>query len=201
MRTIIECPGCSKPVWIRTFMCPNCNLILKDHESLKSKRNLRVVELAATGKYTLQRLADTFHVSRERIRQIYKRYTGKRFQERLALDHAKIVKRKELEAAEKELHKKDIIFYCFNCHSPVSREERKGGTRKFCKKCQELYRGDGRDLSITKLCKGCGTPFHPFRSAGYPNSNKSKGIFHSKDCYQESRDFMGGYTLSGRKKT
>lgn len=181
-------------------MCPFCKFILKDQEAPRIKRNTRIVELAATGKYTLQRLADTFHMSRERIRQIYKRHTGKRFRERINFDHAKIVKRQKIEAAEKELHKKDIIFYCFNCHRPVTREERKGGTRKFCKDCQNIYRGDGRDLSITKICKGCGTPFHPFRSAGYPNNNKSKGIYHSKDCYQESRGFMGGHTLSGRKK-
>ena len=128
---------------------------------------------------TLVSVGDELGISRERVRQIFKKITGRGWG----------IQRR---TTERELRDKawmdTVIFACRQCGREVNRRFRlENGYKKssvFCSdKCRGIY--NRRDFKVTKICVRCGKGFHPFRNWDSP-SNRSKALFCSQDCYWEA---------------
>lgn len=129
-----------------------------------------LIEEAKTGLFTLQQLGDKWHITRERVRQIYKDRTGKAFT--VNLDH----KRQEREIAH-QARLDSFHFNCRYCEKPVTYQE---GGWLWCRNCRQ-NKNKVRDPRIIKICQQCGKEFHPSRTA--------KPIFCSRECYRKSDNY------------
>lgn len=144
--------------------------------SPKGERNKHLVSVAGSGNYTLEELGKMFGITRERVRQIYKKCTGKDFS-------ARRDRNRKLKNILKVRRGNAIMFNCQSCGSPVSKNQG-SRLRKYCRKCRDAMLKDGRDRLITLSCSRCGTKYHPFRSSSFLNIDTN---FCSADCYSKFR--------------
>jgi CRISPR/Cas system CSM-associated protein Csm2 small subunit len=138
-------------------------------------RNAEMIKMYDSGEYTLQAIASKYHISRERVRQIYKRITGK------PSDIYRATQRYEKITA-KEKHDKKIKFHCALCHTPVTYGEK--SKRLYCGECRATMLISQRDATRTSICKACGASFHPFRYLSGNTKAKGVGLFCSMACYR-----------------
>ena len=135
---------------------------------------------AATGTYTLQEIGEKYGISRERVRQVWKRAKGYGFDaHRLRLKH--------LWELSHEEHLKEIKFVCTGCEKPITFKEGFHKS-KYCNDCRILYTTINIDLSRWHICKTCGIKFRPkVRFAHHRNPKtyhgRYRGYFCSKKCY------------------
>ena len=134
-------------------------------------RNTYIVNTLLRGNYTLQKVADDVGLTRERIRQIYKKETGRRYVDR-RIKHRKdsiIAKLKYLEA---------VKFDCVYCGQPVIRRDA-GSSTKFCPDCRvATLMGSARDINKIVVCKYCKVEYHPYRNWRHQGSS-----YCSRECY------------------
>lgn len=143
-------------------------------------RERQIVFLMNTGLFTLERVGKLYGISRERIRQIYKKKIGT----------SHIEKRDRLfqPQIQKEIKKllKSVKFHCVACKKPVTYEKARN-SYSLCKNCRKIQVIEQRNPYITLICTKCGKSYHPLRNYLYFPLNKIKhekwGNFHSTRCY------------------
>lgn len=174
-----KCPGCHKKILKSYKRCPLCReFIHKENYRGNLKRNLKIVALADTGKYTLEELGQKFGLTRERIRQIYKAMTGLHYRVRIDKNKVKRV-------VEKKVKMNQVVYNCVGCGIPVKRKYRHG---KYCDYCHILSSIRRRSLLKTFVCVFCGEKYHPIYNYKSPSIMKKKTIgncFCSMDCYSK----------------
>lgn len=135
----------------------------------QTERNIKIVEMMKLGEFTLQEIGDMYGVSRERIRQIYKRHTGEGY--RLRLTNEQKHKLEELNS---------VAFNCVECGNPEHNDIKE--EYKICRECRRKYRKEQRNPYILKKCSYCGDNFHPFRNRG----PKQRNMFCSIRCHWDN---------------
>ena len=139
-----------------------------------------MVSSLLTGAYTLEEIGEKYGITRERVRQIFKRKTG------LPYYHRKLESQKaRVEAYKKEMEA--IKFYCTICDEPVKRKD-SGSLMNHCPECwvKREKIGNLRDIKTTFICDECGDSFHPYRNWRYL---KNKPRFCVNTCYEKAGRF------------
>ena len=137
-------------------------------------RDKRIIEFYDQG-LTLQQTGKIFGVTRERVRQIYLRVTGKAWGDRR---REELRKRRE-KKREAWLHKP--YGWCRQCGIPLVRVNPLHRTFFCSLAC--LKEWNKRDHKIIRICKTCGQGFHPWRTFRW---GRAKGKFCSFACYGKS---------------
>ena len=143
--------------------------------------------MLGTGKYTLEEVANKYDLTRERIRQIWKKNTGRGY-DRYQKYRRQIKEEKEQEFLD------SVKYICLRCGKEVTHRESWGSV--YCFDCrQTMLRGGTRNYRVSKTCLSCSKKFHPWTNANSPSVvNYSKaGQFCSRDCYRKSPAFFGGW--------
>lgn len=154
-------------------------------EIRKEERNKKLVELYDSGLYTLEQVGGMFDISRERVRQIYKRETGKSATIRRET-------KKKVEEIRRQKSLNLVAFKCGACGKPVTHRE-KGRRHSLCESCNYLQNVKQVAIYTTYVCDGCGVSYHPKRtSISYAPTNHKKEYypgkhFHTQECYWEFR--------------
>lgn len=178
MKKIIKriCPQCKEEISKMRKVCNLCNYRIYGAQPQNKSKDIEIVRLLNTGDYTLQAVGDIYNLSRERIRQIYKRETGTPYNRKYGQKRVRLKEQKKIESL------KLIKFNCKGCGKAVTREEARYNL-SYCPDCHYLWKVKRRDPKENRICLNCGVTFHPLRNW------KSVGIsrFHSVKCYQ---DFM-----------
>jgi len=135
-----------------------------------------VLRLCRSGQFTLAEIGKMCGgITRERVRQIYKKMTGSPYRVHINAIRAR-------NAAKKEKYLDSVSFHCQRCKRPVLHRGRTRGGKKFCLECSHLRKSKQLNLNITNICKTCYMPFHPH--PGTPNQK-----YHNRNCYLQSRTF------------
>lgn len=150
----------------------------------KQERNDQLVKLALTGVYSLKDLSNMFDITRERVRQIYKKATGKKFTVRLEA-------RRNLRKARLARLLNLVAFNCKACKRPVRYGE-KSKRKVLCNECN--YRSSVQQIAIYNVCTcdNCGKEYNPKRTVlrqhkQAQKEGKSLGTFCTTKCYREFR--------------
>lgn len=179
------CFSCGEKIPKQTKRCRNCNIYQYSHVGSQLPSNperiKEIVKFVESGQYTLQQVADKYNLSRERIRQIYKRETKKSTQNYRNQKKTKSLQERE---EKRKIREQQVKFLCQGCKTPVFNIE---GVRLkiFCSKCSQLNY-EQREVGITVTCDGCGEKFHPYKGRRYINL---KSHFHDQECYKNSEAF------------
>lgn len=141
-----------------------------------------LMKMANENKYTLQQLGDVFGITRERVRQIYKKLTGKSYGvER----RKKILSLSDIAAQQnlKRLEEPKICPACKKEYFPRTLHQ------KMCLDCRLLIKGN-RDPYTWCKCLYCGKDFHPIRTWRFVPALKNKYCsqehYMLSDQYQEN---------------
>jgi hypothetical protein len=143
----------------------------------KAERDKEIVAKLLEGKYTEQEIASLYHISRQRVDQIFNKMTGRTY-----LDRYK--KEKEKRDKDNEIFLNTVKFCCAGCGKPVTYREAQG-RHLLCEACGIKDRKNRRVWGITYVCDWCKTPYHPYASRIYRKKDL-KGTFCSNHCYQAS---------------
>lgn len=150
------------------------------NRSVLDKRNKEIVERVEGGEPPAD-VARFFGMSRERIRQIYKKIVGvnpkdgegnkKKRLSQLIIREAKI---------EEKLSE---TFTCAFCKKAVERRDQPH-FHKYCSDCIIYYKDNNKRLNIRMICSGCGVEYIPYTPSFYnQKNNKQKRGFHNQACY------------------
>lgn len=175
-----SCWNCSGVITLRQHRCPHCHTwVTKDQENqylatIPVKRNEEIITKLKTGNYTLVQLGKEYGISRERIRQIYKRATGERFR-------VGIIKRAEIREQQKSDRLQTIKMNCAGCQKPVTYQEGRG-KKMYCIVCNDLRMNKNRDMKVKKICRNCNKTFSPYSNTNSP-SQRIRGFFCNNLCY------------------
>lgn len=186
---------------IKYVNCPNCNITIPracrkcsfcfrytafDYAALDyptKQRNIQIVAILEQGIYTLDQVGKRFKVSRERVRQVYLKLTGKNYIIRRKKEKQKLEIKRETEFKIKE---NSIKFYCKACKKPETFREA-GRRVHFCFQCRYIQKELLRDPSVKLMCRNCNTAFNPQRNW---KAATTKPRFCSLRCYIQSNDYM-----------
>lgn len=199
----IACENCGKSVPKIVKICPYCGKYrfnFKDTRRYKmlkkflfkdKKKREKIVKYLKRYHPTLETAGKRYGISRERIRQIYKRETGKPYRIRLDTNR----KNKE-EETRKRL--KSVRYHCKACGKAVTYKE---GYHKhfYCNGCHYIRTVLRRDPQKTFICDECGIKYHPLHNwkfLGYENQLR----FHNHRCYEEYMRKYGRPSYTIRKK-
>jgi hypothetical protein len=147
-------------------VCPACGMSqypgVTAAKLVKAKRNEEIAYRLGLGAHTLEDLAKIYGVTRERVRQIYVRETGKQWHQ-----------------VKNTLKRHQPKIYCLWCGIEII-----GQRRKFCTPRHKIkYWAVKRDITITYICTFCGKKFHPYRTSKYGYLKKPvKNHFCSTTC-------------------
>jgi predicted amidophosphoribosyltransferase len=169
----VKCINCQKFILASAKNCPYCGK--NQHPNSNAKRDLLIVKGLEQPFSTLNSIGREYGLTRERIRQIYHRITGKKYTE--------LIKTKSL--ARQKIKNNDMIKsfskFCSACGKPISYEEHvKYPIREFCSDCHYISHTIKRDPKIFIKCDYCGKLFHPFRYKKY--IKPAKNNFCSLSC-------------------
>lgn len=188
---IKRCPHCENlfprtaevpSYWKRRKFCSRrCAWGHQKEQTMKDRDDL-IHEIDA-GLTTLDGAGKKYGISRERVRQIYKKATGKGARNRIKA-------MAEVKEYEKGLRDLEVKVVCERCGTIVLRGEArtKGGGFKYCRDCRELQIYAQRDIRTTFWCETCKEDFHPPRNWRVPKQ-RAKGRFCSMACYMKSYTF------------
>jgi len=164
----------------------------KDNPQSKFDRNQQIIKLAETKIYSGEELARMFGITRERVRQIYKKMTGKA----IGKERQEFFSR--IRSAKKERHLNSVNFTCLVCKKEVTFRENQYGNGKYCKSCISL--SNKYDYTVWVKCSGCGKKFHPFRNHNTPSVIQhltgKYGRFCTRDCYWSYLRKIGNFPSS-----
>lgn len=150
---------------------------------ITERKKEKLLKESATGNFTLEQLGEKYGVTRERIRQIYKKATGLPYRTFILTQRIK----------REELYNKKVKFICGNCEITVLyKDDKRSGASKYCKECRKLETGEiaNVDLKRWHVCKTCGISFHPKFRGIKSGKSKYKGYFCSAKCYFKSPKFQ-----------
>ena len=142
------------------------------------QRDSQIVLRMMKGRHTLEELGKEFGLSRERIRQIYTKKTGKPYQERMH------------QARERKIKAvirfgNEVKFNCKGCGKDIKRKE-VGGSSVYCTDCRlKLVIGSLRDKSVAFICEECGESFNPPRN--WQSQKRYAGKFCNPKCYLKNK--------------
>jgi DNA-directed RNA polymerase subunit RPC12/RpoP len=169
------CPICKKNI-----LSPNASRCKSCAVKLLVKERPEMIKMIKTGKYTLEEIGEVFGVTRERVRQIWKKKTGKPYK-----NHIEYASRIRKEAEQAKLM--EVKFICLSCKKPVLRSVKL--KRSYCNDCAEAYsHTTRRNFRIWHTCRGCGIKFHPWSNFASLSQGRG-GLYHSIQCYLKSRDY------------
>jgi len=136
-------------------------------------RNKYIIEQLNQKLSTMQSLAEEFKISRQRISEIYYKYSGNhrgylKFQKKVQRD---VKKEEKLDSTK---------FNCANCGRKVSYRLSKHKS-KYCDRCHESNDAKQRDLNITLACEVCRKEYHPYRT------KITQHNYCSRECFHQSR--------------
>src|SRR4030067_1500111 len=127
---------------------------------------------------TLQATANELGLTRERVRQIFTKKTGRGWGEDRIAENKTIRGARRLEEVAK------VRGAWKMCRAPLSRAST-GSSHKYCsKKCRKEW--EYLDREVTLRCDNCKEKFNPYRNHKAP-SVRSKKHFCSRACYIEYR--------------
>ena len=164
-------------------VCNFCNYRIYGAEPEHREMDNQIVSMLDTGDYTLEAVGKVVGLTRERVRQIYKRQTGNSYGRKYGLKRVELRKEKFKESL------KEFKFNCKGCKKPVTKGEASHKSQ-FCIACHNIWAIDNRDPKVTKVCIGCGIKFNPLRNWKFAGGGNK---FHSLRCYL---DFMKKNNLS-----
>lgn len=126
-----------------------------------------------------QKVGDMFGITRERVRQIYLKYTGRPAKERMV---------KRLFEEEERLNK--VSFRCLLCGREVT--VREGRNRQhYCSDCVPFSSRGQKRIHARVKCTGCGTRFTPTRNqmVGFTRRDpRYKGhLYHNRKCFLKNQ--------------
>jgi endogenous inhibitor of DNA gyrase (YacG/DUF329 family) len=148
-------------------------------ENPYTTRNKDIVKLLVRGGTTLASVGKLYHLTRERVRQIYNKTVGKPYTENLKRIRKK--KQKQIEKA-REIWLDTVHFYCASCKKPVLNRETKGNKKMIlCDDCRNNPKIEKRSMHFINTCKTCGNEFHPW-------ANNKTMRFCSVRCYHTRRN-------------
>lgn len=114
---------------------------------------------------TLQKMGDEFGITRERVRQILKKFTGENVASK------RIVERKRIREEAREKKGRTVKFICRRCLKPMTYGEAKR-QRFFCSPlCEKKYWTTAR-IGRSK-CDYCGGMYSPYRVRKWMHLNRS----------------------------
>jgi len=169
------CPRCKGVKSYFATLCRSCRTELHDKEY--GERDALIVEFGDKGTKTLSELGEEFGISRERVRQIYFRQTGKPFTSRIL--NVRRIGAAVREGARRRLETSKPVK-CAGCRKPYQRYDFR---QRYCTDCQTIRRNQ-RDPRITLRCFNCKKDFHPLLNAVYSLQNRAK--FCTIACYTSS---------------
>lgn len=141
-------------------------------------RSKEIVSLLETGRYTLQEVGGIYGISRERIRQIYKKSTGE------SSNHRSIYL-KEKGIMDRILRSQQVKLLCAGCGIKVRYREG-ANKKKYCPACSYLSVHKARAMSKTRICLNCSNPFHPASNWRFP-SQRARAAFCGNLCYYDCK--------------
>ena len=155
-----------------------------------------MLEILETGKFTLREIAEKYGLTRERVRQIWKKNMGNGYDR-----HYRVLSKIKKEKYEKFLN--TIKFVCLRCKKKVANREKY--SQVYCSVCRKQMRmtGTRRNYRIIRVCGSCGkdfSPWFPFNSPSQRARTKG-GRFCSMKCYIESPDFKNMQRMKPKKFT
>lgn len=171
------CIECHKEIPALHKRCPYCRVFQQPYAFYNRmssiKRNKTIIEKLDSGRYTLKRLGEEYGITRERVRQIYKREMGRSHHEKRSefLKHQSHLYRLRI-IREKKKH---VRFLCKECGKPVTEIDDKRLIAT-CRSCSRKYRKTERIPEKITICLFCHKEFHPYR--GTPHQK-----FCTKQCY------------------
>lgn len=175
------CRSCGLEVWKMSRKCPSCgdwttDAYEKKYRILEGSRNEAILKDCESRDFTLEQMGEKYRVTRERIRQIYKQMTGKKYQLRNE-------KKREIKAQKREEWLDSVSFNCTACGKSVTH---RGAGYKYCNDCWKI-RLSQRNPNLWKICFQCLIKFHPYY---HYNSQGVANKFCSKECYGRSDLFF-----------
>lgn len=176
-RNYRRCPHCRSIILLARKKCPECGMYVHKHLEVlgHSPRNVEIAEKLESGRYTLEQVGAMYGVTRERVRQIHKKITGKPARARLS-------NLQEIRKERKARIDKTLAYYCKGCQKPVLHKDRKV---KFCDTCWDIRFNQERNPNVTLKCRRCKRDFHPFSNWKSPSvaGAHKKGVFCCQHCY------------------
>ncbi len=143
----------------------------------KPDRNSKIVEKLNNDVFlTYEEVGYPLGLTRERVRQIYKRAVGKEGI-KVRLEQRKKLKKGNDEFVE-WINENTKKFDCHACGRSVTYKEA-GYKHYLCPECSYILKEEQRNPYITNVCLTCGNEYHPFRNA--PHSK-----YCSHECYLNS---------------
>lgn len=170
--------------------CPNCNHFSYRHPMYEDpvvlKRNEEIVAILGRkdSGITLQSVADIYHLSRERVRKIYKSTKGIPYTFLAAQKRELIAKKRKI---KKEVELNQVRFICAACTAPVTKKYG-GNSHKYCQNCRDIYKIDYRDPITIFECATCQKQYHPLRNWPY-TTRKNTAFYCSRQCYFDAHRF------------
>ena len=130
---------------------------------IASQRDREIIEALDSGEVTLQQVGDRYGITRERVRQIYKRETGASAKD----NRLSLLRKKRAEEHVQKL--KESEYDCSACGDhviPTTLKRNQPGDRRLCEKCRHILKVEGRDPFTLVECLWCKVSFHPNRMYG-----------------------------------
>lgn len=124
------------------------------------ERDEAAMTLLRGGQFTLDDVGGLFGITRERVRQIYKKYAHAGYRQMQKKRQEEVLEQKK---QEKERMGNEIRFRCVGCGKEVLRKESQG--RKYCPDCRIWALKYERKMDDLRLCIQCGKMF-PSRRFG-----------------------------------
>ena len=144
--------------------------------SFTPDRDTKIIELVNKG-LTFDAVGSVYQITRERVRQIYKKYVG------MSPVYMRTVVKKQQAIEQGKKYK----FTCIFCDTPISYADGKG-RNAICRTCFPSSSKDMARATFTAKCNGCGVEFNPTRiqlikAKGEVDPRYKGRLYHSFDCF------------------
>lgn len=140
------------------------------------ERAAEIVRRINGGEFAIN-LAKELGISRERVRQIYKKETGH------GTRHLRTYNLRLQKAAARKVFLASVKFICQYCKKPVRFGDTPRNMRTFCFDCRQMVNQRQLDLQNLVVCDGCGITYPPYRTT----RGKYRRHFHDIDCYNKNK--------------
>lgn len=128
---------------------------------------------------TLRSVGEVYGISRERVRQIYKKVTGIPYTKVLEV---KIIKRQGKAARKREEFLNSPRGNCISCGKTIYYKDKY--IRKYCKECGKARKNDRRNYKKISICTNCKVSYNP-RNHNVSYKPKTDNTFCTMKCYAQ----------------